>query len=196
MGGHVMWQTAWGRTLRRGPWTGSWTGSPDNPSAAGVISAMTGAIDAARACAAREHALFYASVAAYAATTWADAIRCNRRHRRYEQVRGKRCRERGTDGFDDHPFPLCTVTGCTVLEMACVRSAEPTASKRGDGHPLNRQIRSVVSAGSAGAIYAYRRVGQRWRSGGSCESGLASSAGSEVVTVRLSHRARPAGQLI
>ena len=65
------------------------------------------------------------------------------------------------------------------------------------GHPLNRQIRSVVSAGSAGAIYAYRRVGQRWRSGGSCESGLvASSAGSEVVTVRLSHRARPAGQLI
>ena len=55
----------------------------------------------------------------------------------------------------------------------------------------------AVSAGSSGAIYAYRRVGQRWRSGGSCESGLvASPAGSEVVTVRLSHRARPAGQLI
>jgi hypothetical protein len=50
MGGQVMWQTAWGRALGRGPWTGSWTGSPDNPSAAGVISAMTGAIGAARAC--------------------------------------------------------------------------------------------------------------------------------------------------
>jgi hypothetical protein len=37
-------------------WTGSWTGSPDNPSAAGAISAMTGAIGAARACAGREHA--------------------------------------------------------------------------------------------------------------------------------------------
>jgi hypothetical protein len=40
----------------RGPWTDSWTESPDNSSAAGVISAVTGAIGAARASAAREHA--------------------------------------------------------------------------------------------------------------------------------------------
>jgi hypothetical protein len=26
-----------------------------------------------------------------------------------------------TDGFDDHPFPLCPVAGSTVQEMACVR---------------------------------------------------------------------------
>jgi hypothetical protein len=39
-----------------GPWTGSWTESADNPSAAGVTNAMTGAIGAARARAAREHA--------------------------------------------------------------------------------------------------------------------------------------------
>ncbi len=76
---------------------------------------------AAGAVAKLRQRMFYASVAAYAATTWADAIRCNRRHRRHEQVRGKRCRERGTDGFDDHPFPLYPVTGCTVQEMACVR---------------------------------------------------------------------------
>ena len=76
---------------------------------------------AAGAVAKRRQRMFYLSVAADAATTWADAIRCNRRHRRYEQVRGKRCRERGTDGFDDHPFPLCPVTGCTVQEMARVR---------------------------------------------------------------------------
>jgi hypothetical protein len=31
----------------RGPWTDSWTESPDNSSAAGVISAVTGAIGAA-----------------------------------------------------------------------------------------------------------------------------------------------------
>jgi hypothetical protein len=43
---------------------------------------------AAGAVAKRRQRMFYASVAAYAATTWADAIRCNRRHRRYEQVRG------------------------------------------------------------------------------------------------------------
>jgi len=46
---HVMQQTAWASYR-------AWTGAPDNPSAAGVISAMTGAIGAARACAAREHA--------------------------------------------------------------------------------------------------------------------------------------------
>jgi hypothetical protein len=45
-----------GRALWRGPWTGLWTGSPNNPSAAGVVSATTGAVAAARACAAREHA--------------------------------------------------------------------------------------------------------------------------------------------
>src|ERR1017187_1907410 len=43
-------------------WTGSWTESADNPSAAGVISAMTGAIGAARACAARDHASRNASL--------------------------------------------------------------------------------------------------------------------------------------
>ena len=45
-------------TGRKGPrtWTGSWTGSPDNPSAASAINAMSGAISAASACAARQHA--------------------------------------------------------------------------------------------------------------------------------------------
>ena len=81
---------------------------------------------AAGAVAKRRQRMFYASVAAYAATTWADAIRRARGHRRYEQVRGKRCRERGTDGFDDHPFPLCPVTGCTVQEMARVRFGRTT----------------------------------------------------------------------
>jgi hypothetical protein len=96
---------------------------------------------AAGAVAKRRQRMFYPSVAAYAATTWADAIRCARR-------------------------------------------------------PVGTPVRAV-SAASSGAIYGYRRVGQRWRSGGSCESGLvASPAGSEVVTVGLSHRARPAGQLI
>ena len=40
---------------------------------------------AAGAVAKHRQRMFYPSVAAYAATTWADAIRCARRHRRYEQ---------------------------------------------------------------------------------------------------------------
>ena len=43
---------------REGPraWTGSWTRSPDHPSAVSAISAMVGAIGAGSACAAWEHA--------------------------------------------------------------------------------------------------------------------------------------------
>jgi hypothetical protein len=37
-------------------WTGSWTGSPDNPSAASAVSAMTRDIGSASASGAREHA--------------------------------------------------------------------------------------------------------------------------------------------
>jgi hypothetical protein len=39
-----------------GAWTGSWTGSPDNPSAVSAVSAITRAIGAASACAGRRHA--------------------------------------------------------------------------------------------------------------------------------------------
>jgi hypothetical protein len=47
-----------------------------------------------------------------------------------------------TDGFDDHPFPLCPVAGSTVQEMACVVSAEQTSSKHDDGHLLPDTFRS------------------------------------------------------
>ncbi len=43
-------QTA--KALSLGAWTGSWTGSPDNPSAVSAIRAITRAIGAASACAA------------------------------------------------------------------------------------------------------------------------------------------------
>jgi hypothetical protein len=46
-------------------WTGSWTGSPDNPSAENAISAMTLAIGAASACAARARASRNAPLAGF-----------------------------------------------------------------------------------------------------------------------------------
>ena len=45
-----------GRGRSGSAWTGSWTGSPDNSSAASAISAMPRDIGAASACEAGEHA--------------------------------------------------------------------------------------------------------------------------------------------
>ena len=130
---------------------------------------------AAGAVAKRRQRMFYASVAAYAATTWATQFAVTA----------------GTAGSSRSGEAMPGTRNGRFR-----RSSVPVMPRNRRWPPLNRQIRSVVSNGSAGAIYAYRRVGQRWRSGGSCESGLAFPAGLVVVTVRLSHRAGLAGQLI
>lgn len=138
-------------------------------------------------------------------------VRARGQQKRGPSARGRR--RRGGNGGVMTVRPLCAPTRPTARVLRghscrCGRKASTahvlSVGRRVRGHHVGRRnslrpsappVRAV-SAGSSGAIYAYRRVGQRWRSGGSCESGLASSTGSAVVTVWLSHRARPAGQLI
>src|SRR4029077_17383956 len=64
-----------GAELQGGPWTGSWTGSPDAPSATRAIDAMACAIVAASGPQAREHASRNAPLVGFRP---AVALRCGR----------------------------------------------------------------------------------------------------------------------